>query len=58
MKWWLPDWPEQAKFLTAEERAVLIQRLALEKDSGIGQMNRLDRTALRRIASDWKIYVA
>lgn len=30
--WALPDWPEQAKFLTEDERKVLIRKLA--RDAG------------------------
>lgn len=48
------DWPEQAKFLTEEERALLVARLAA--DMGDAQMNRLDKRAAKRIFSDWKIY--
>lgn len=52
----LVDWPETAAFLTSSERELLIQRL---KDD-IGQdtqLNTLNRRSLKRILSDWKIYI-
>lgn len=54
-KWWVADWPESARFLTEEERQVLVARLA--QDTGSARMDHLDKTAARRIAKDWKIYV-
>lgn len=53
-KFWIVDWPETASFLTDEERALLVQRLAL--DSGSAHMDRLDKRAARRVFLDWKIY--
>jgi len=53
-KWLIVDWPETAKFLNDEERALLVARLTL--DAGEAQMNRLDKKAAKRIFSDWKIY--
>ena len=55
-KWWIPDWPETASFLTEEERARLVGRLAV--DSGDAKMDYLNKAAWRRIMSDWKIYLA
>ncbi|KAI9677045.1 MAG: hypothetical protein M1817_006884 [Caeruleum heppii] len=54
-KWLVVDWPETAKFLTDEDRALLVRRLT--EDSGIAKMNRLDKKSAKRIFSDWKIYV-
>lgn len=54
-KWLVVDWPEQAKFLSTEEREQLLHRL--QDDSGEANMNRLDKEALRRTFADWKIYV-
>ncbi|TKA67200.1 hypothetical protein B0A49_04513 [Cryomyces minteri] len=54
-KWFVPDWPETAKFLNEEERALLVARLS--RDSGEATMNRLDGPAAKRVAKDWKIYV-
>lgn len=54
-KWWLVDWPETAKFLTEDERALLIARLSA--DTGDAVMNRMDKRAAKRIFSDPKIYL-
>ncbi|KAF2169761.1 hypothetical protein M409DRAFT_64778 [Zasmidium cellare ATCC 36951] len=54
-KWFVPDWPETAKFLNAEEKELLIARLTA--DVADAKMNRLDRRAVGRILGDWKIYV-
>jgi len=53
-KWWIPDWPETAKFLTDEERAMLLARLSA--DTGGAVMDRLDKRATMRIIKDWKMY--
>lgn len=53
-KWFIPDWPETAKFLTQEEKELLAARLAA--DVADAKMDRLDKRAVRRIFSDWKIY--
>ncbi|KAL8688123.1 MAG: hypothetical protein Q9218_005885 [Villophora microphyllina] len=54
-KWLIVDWPEDAKFLNKEERALLLDRL--EKDEGFAKMDKLDKKSLRRILGDWKIWV-
>lgn len=54
-KFWVTDWPETAKFLNEDERALLIARLS--SDTGDAVMNRLDKRAARRIFSDPKIYL-
>lgn len=54
-KWWIPDWPETAKFLNDDERSRLVSRLA--DDSGNAKMDHLDKLAWRRILADWKMYV-
>ncbi|RGP67580.1 hypothetical protein FSPOR_5767 [Fusarium sporotrichioides] len=54
-KWWIPNWPEEATFLNEEERARLVGRLA--DDSGDARMDHLNKTAWKRILSDWKIYL-
>lgn len=54
-KFWITDWPETAKFLNEDERALLIARLS--DDSGEAVMNRLDKRAARRIFSDPKVYL-
>ncbi|KAJ9389442.1 hypothetical protein DTO063F5_1935 [Paecilomyces variotii] len=56
-KFLIPDWPESAKFLDEEERALLIRRLASDHGGGVAIMNRLDKSAARRVFSDVKIYL-
>lgn len=51
----IPDWPETARFLNDEERAVLMLRLST--DSREGGMNKLNKKALIRIVTDPKIYL-
>lgn len=53
-KFLIPDWPEKAKFLNAEERELCIARLTA--DVADAKMNRLDKRAHKRIFSDWKMY--
>jgi len=54
-KFWVPDWPEDAKFLKEEERALLLARLSA--DTGDAVMDRFDRRAAKRIFLDPKIYL-
>lgn len=54
-KWWIPDWPETAKFLNDDERAMLLSRLA--QDTGDAKMDHLNKSAAKRIVRDWKIYL-
>ncbi|KAF1843935.1 MFS general substrate transporter [Cucurbitaria berberidis CBS 394.84] len=54
-KFWVTDWPETAKFLNEDERALLLARLS--SDTGDAVMHRLDKRAARRIFSDPKIYL-
>ena len=53
-KFLIVDWPENANFLTEDERKLLVARLAA--DVADARMNRLDKPAYKRIFSDWKIY--
>ncbi|KAL3442660.1 major facilitator superfamily domain-containing protein [Aspergillus insuetus] len=55
VKFWLADWPHQAKFLSEAER-VLVQR-RISEDTGPGAMDTLDKRALRLIFTDYKIYI-
>lgn len=55
-KFFTVDWPETAKFLTDEERKVLVAKLA--QDNGEARMDHLDKRAAKRVFSDWKIYCA
>jgi hypothetical protein len=50
----IPDWPETAKFITEEERALVIARLA--DDVSDARMDRLDKSAAKRVFTDWKVY--
>ncbi|KAJ5793781.1 hypothetical protein N7457_000380 [Penicillium paradoxum] len=54
-KFLIVDWPEVATFLTDEERALLLRRLA--EDRGEALMNRFDKPAIKRTFSDPKIYL-
>lgn len=51
----LPDWPQDANFLSEEEKHVLLRRLA--DDAGEAKMERLDSKSVKRIFSDPKIYL-
>lgn len=53
MKWWLVDWPEDATFLTPEEKAVLLARLSRDR----AEEARMDRWNAKRVFKDWKVYV-
>ncbi|KAL1967163.1 hypothetical protein VTN77DRAFT_3454 [Rasamsonia byssochlamydoides] len=53
----ITNWPSQAKWLSSRERKLLVARQIVE-DGGLARMDRLDRKALRRILTDWKIYSA
>ena len=57
IKFWTPNWPDKCHFLSNEEKAVLFKRLARDKGASFAKMNRLDKPAIRRIATDWKIYL-
>lgn len=50
----LADWPETAKFLTPEERALVIRRT--HQDIAGATLDRLDSKSSRRIFLDWKIW--
>ena len=52
----IADWPEQAKFLTAEEKALIVYRLANDGNSGVARMDKLNSGSLKRIFRDWKIW--
>ena len=53
-KFFIADWPEQAKFLTPEERAIVVRRT--REDMVGAKMDRLGSKARRRIFYDWKIW--
>jgi MFS family permease len=50
------DWPDDAKFLTEEERALIRYRLAHDGHSGSARMDTLNKSAVKRIFGDWKIW--
>lgn len=54
-KFFIVDWPETAKFLTEEEKRLLIARLAV--DVADSKMYTLDSRARKRIFGDWKMYL-
>ncbi|KAL4874927.1 major facilitator superfamily domain-containing protein [Aspergillus karnatakaensis] len=54
-KFFIVDWPDKARFLNDAERAILQARL--QSDQGTYRMDRLDKTAIKRIATDVKIYL-
>ncbi len=54
-KFLIPDWPETAKFLNAEEKALLARRLDL--DGAKARMDHLTKRAVFSILKDWKIWV-
>ena len=54
-KFFVVDWPETSKFLSDEERALLLRRL--RDDGRDATMNRLDVKAGRRAFGDWKMYI-
>lgn len=54
-KFFIADWPHEAKFLNAEEREILARRL--QEDTGDAKMDHYDGKAARRIWRDWKMYI-
>jgi hypothetical protein len=53
LKFFIVDWPEDAKFLREEERAVLIARLQIDRREEAN----MDRWNTKRVLSDWKIWL-
>ena len=53
-KFYVVDWPEKSKFLTSEERTMLLRRL--REDVAEAKMDRMDKKSTRRVFGDWKIY--
>ena len=54
-KIFIVDWPHQAKFLTAEEKEMVQNRL--HADIGEAKMNYWNSQAAKRTWGDWKVYV-
>ncbi|KAL9625386.1 MAG: hypothetical protein Q9160_000449 [Pyrenula sp. 1 TL-2023] len=57
LKFWMPEWPEEAGFLDDEERAGLLRRLRADHDSE-ARMDRLDGPARKRCLYDYKIWLS
>ena len=53
----IPDYPDKCKFLNPEEKEVHHRLMVLDNSSEEARMDRLDRPAIRRIITDWKIWV-
>lgn len=53
--WIIPPWPENAKFLNPDEKALLLKRLAL--DRGNATTDRLTLETFKAAFADWKIWV-
>lgn len=51
------DWPEQTRYLTAEEKELLRRRMAADVGD-VCRMDTLNRFAVRRILRDYKIWLA
>ncbi|KAL8722546.1 MAG: hypothetical protein Q9225_001014 [Loekoesia sp. 1 TL-2023] len=54
-KFLIPDWPETAKFLTPEERALAVRRI--HEDMAGAAMDDFNTKSRRRIFLDWKIWI-
>ncbi|VUC32114.1 unnamed protein product [Clonostachys rosea] len=50
-----PDWPQTAKFLTEEERAMVMARLA--QDTPDASMNHWNKSTAKRVLGDLKIWL-
>ncbi|KAI1629555.1 retrograde regulation protein 2 [Exophiala viscosa] len=53
--WIVPDWPETAKFLKPEERALLIRRLRMDVEDA--RMDHWGKHTAKRVFGDVKIYL-
>ncbi|KAF5007233.1 hypothetical protein FDECE_6427 [Fusarium decemcellulare] len=52
----IADWPEQARFLTAEEKVLVQRRIAADTGDAC-RMDTLNKFAYKRIFKDWKIWL-
>ncbi|CAG8954286.1 hypothetical protein HYFRA_00005907 [Hymenoscyphus fraxineus] len=55
-KCFIVDWPEDASFLTAEEKLLLSRRLDEDRGNEFARMDRLNKQSFNRIMKDWKIW--
>ena len=53
MYFWLVDWPDDAKFLTTEERSILLLRLRGDQ----AEEARMEKWNTKRLFGDWRIWV-
>lgn len=53
--WVITPWPEDAKFLSTDEKALLLKRLAL--DRGNAKVEILTAGVLKDALVDWKIWI-
>lgn len=53
--YFLPDWPETARFLSEDERRILLQKL--NREAGEAPTGKLNRKILKKSLSDVKIYI-
>lgn len=51
------DWPENARFLNNFERKVVLARLRAEKVADVTTMDHLDKSAIKRILGDIKVWL-
>lgn len=51
----VPDWPQTARFLSEDERRIVMHRLAL--DTPDSSMNHWNKKAAKRIFGDVKIWL-
>lgn len=59
-KFWVVNWPDKVKWLTDAEKAQLTRKLAADAGDANGngaKMDRLTKSATRRILKDWKIWL-
>ncbi|KAH8678472.1 major facilitator superfamily domain-containing protein [Xylariales sp. PMI_506] len=54
--WWVTDWPDKASFMSTADKIVLAEKLAADAGGG-ARMDTLNKSAWKRILSDWKIWV-
>jgi len=50
----LADFPEQAKFLTAEEKHYVVARI--NNDIGRAPSNKLNRKVIMNVFKDWRVW--
>jgi hypothetical protein len=53
--WMVQDWPEDAKFITPLERAMVLQRL--KDDTGLASEGTFKGSVIKRAVLDWKTWV-